>query len=340
MQPWARRGVQAALVTGGMLAVGTGVASDLEGSESRGAQPPRVPHADDDAVSFGGFEGPSPQAGRDPSTTQPIFERLAGIVDPLRDVLADIGQAGEIPGRHRLAPPAPARMELAGWVMDTAQPGICDHPGAAAQSPDGDVPFGTPSEGFHRSLSWTGAVTAVSGDDRVPLDRALVVPTDDPATFASFDEPDSIVELWEGVVGNGTPVDLVVPEAIDLTVARIAEPPSEVYTVPRDVVDSALSTVFAPAPAPREFIPLTVPGEFQEQANEVPKLSDLVDLAQWESALHRAAPGDSTVPLFEGMPAGSAAGSRITVALEGSPMSSPPPNPLTSTAPLPPLMRA
>jgi hypothetical protein len=300
MQPWARRGVQAALVTGGMLAVGTGVASNLRASEGRAPQQARSPHAGGDALSFGG----------DSSATQPIFGRLAG--------------------RHRLTRQAPRERQLAGWVIDTAQPGVCDHPGVEPDSAGGDMQVGTPSEGFHRSLSWTGAV---SGGDRSPLDRALVVPSDDPATVTSFDEPDGIMELREELLGHGALADLVTPEAVDLTVGRLAEPPSAVYTIPRELVQSALSTVFEPQPPPHEFVPLMVPGEFQERANEVPSFS--LDRL---TTPYRPYFEDKTVPLFD--PIADTGAARIVAALGGSPMPGPPPNPLTSTAPLTTLIRA
>jgi hypothetical protein len=314
MQPWARRGVPAALATGGMLAMGTGVASTAGTSQGRVPQPTRVPHDGDDAPSFGDFH--------DSDMTQPLFGRQSGLLD--RD----------IPGRHRRTGRTPQRMALAGWVIDTARAEDGDPTGADRRSSHGDEDIGTPSEGFYRSLSWTGAVGAVSGADRLPSNRALVVPSDDPATVTGFDEPDSIEELWDGLLGGGAPTDMVLPDAIDLTVGSLADPPSVVYTVPRALVDSALSTMLAPQPPPREFIPLTIPGEFQQRANEVPhvNLDRLV--------MHRPGLEDKTVPLF-----GTAAGgttrpaSKIAAALGGA-MSAPPPNPLTSSAPVTTLIRA
>lgn len=317
MQPWARRGVPAALVTGGMLAMGTGVASTVGTSQSRVPQPTRVPHDGDDTPSFGDFH--------DSDMTQPLFGRQSGLLD--RD----------IPGRHRRTGRTPQRMQLAGWVIDTAWPEGGDCPGADPRSSNGDEDFGTPSEGFYRSLSWTGAVGAAGDADRLPSNRALVVPSDDPATVAGFDEPDSIGELRDGLLGGGTPTDLVLPDAMDLTVGSLAEPPSVVYTVPRALVDSALSTVLAPQPPPREFIPLTVPGEFQQRANEVPHVNfDRLVLQ------HRPGLEDKTVPLFgtaAGAPTDTRPASKIAAALGGS-MSGPPPNPLTSRAPVTTLIRA
>lgn len=317
MQPWARHRVQGTLITGGMAAGRTGIASHRTMSAASAAQPARVPHARDDRSSFG-----------DLGTTQPIFGCLSGFLDPPRERVCEPGLPGGIAGRHRSARRTPARMELAGWVIDVAQPGIRGHGGS--RTTDGDVPFGTPSEGFHRSLSWTGAVGC---DDRVPVDRGLVAPTDDPATVNGFDEPGSIMELWEGLLGSGVPEDLVTLDAVDLTVGSIPEPPFEVYTVPPELVKAALSTVFAPQPPPHEFIPLTVPGEFQQRVNEVSSLNLDLLTTQYGSYLD-----DKTVPLFATM--ADTGASKIVAALGGSPMSGPPPNPLTSTAPLTSLIRA
>lgn len=316
MQPWARRGCHPALVTGGMRAAGPGVASNLTSSQDRRSRPTRVPFASDDALDFGGFPADL-FSGGPASGAAPALRRLSGTLDPMREMLPRAEQAEEVTGRHRLAP-TPRRMELAGWVIDTGQPGV---PGADPRSSGGNpAEIGTPSEGFHRSLSWTGAVGTGAMTDRLPVERALVVPTDDPAVVTSFGDAGSIVELWEGRVGHGTSevAGLVVPDAVDLTAGTVAEPPSNVYTVPRELVDATLSTDIAPPPRRHEFLPLTVPGEYQERANEVPKLSDLVDGDRLTtSAVPRHPdPEETTVPLF-----GGSAPNKITAALGDSPAS-------------------
>lgn len=288
MQPWARHGYRAAVLTGGM--------------------PATTPWVGEDTASHGEFVGDLCTAGSAQSTSR----QLSGTLDARPDLA----------GRHRRKPPRrPGRGALAGWIIDTGRPGVADEP-----------VIGSPSEGFHRSLSWTGAVDAAGRDEEFPPHGALVVPLDDPAVVTGFDEAGSIMELWEGLVGQELrPADagpsevghdesgptefrpseaaasetgVVAPEDVNLTAGTLATPPSEVYTVPCELVDAVLTTAFRPLPPRQDFLPLTLPGDYQERAHEVPRLAS-VDYVhrpppRWPDAPRGWEADDSTVPLFGG----------------------------------------
>lgn len=330
MQPWARRGFPAALVTGGMLAAGPGLVTAAKPPADRAVRP--TPQTGGDALGFDEFVGDLFSDG----AQRPTFRRLSGTLDPRPELLPNAVREQEIPGRHRRESPESGRMELAGWIIDTGRPGVADEPGADPRSRSANTEIGSPSEGFHRSLSWTGAVGASTRDEERPLDRALVVPIDDPAVVTGFGDADSIVELWEGLVGHdvGTtdagPNDagpseiassepdvpgLVALDAVDLTAGVLAAPPSDVYTVPFELVDAVLTTVFAPPPPRDEFLPLTVPGDYQERADEVPKLSDLDYVhrppPRWREVPRQRYADDPTVPLFGGRRAGPSLTERL-----------------------------
>lgn len=99
MQTWARRGMQAALVTGGMLAAGTGVASASENCPERPTSPlePLTPAeaAGDGTPSRSGlcFAGELfPEGRQGESGSQPVQGvSLAGTVDPVNDLLDQVG---------------------------------------------------------------------------------------------------------------------------------------------------------------------------------------------------------------------------------------------------------
>ncbi|GAA2822164.1 hypothetical protein [Saccharopolyspora taberi] len=236
MQTWAKRGMHAALVTGGMLAVGTGVASATETCPDRPAPPlgesllPAIDGLGEDApqrrACFAGelFPEEPPHGGGvtynrpvvdQRSAHPPVRTSMSGTIDPVRDLLPAVEDAHtrEIPvvrDQHWITSPEQPRMELAGWVADTDEP---REPAAdrsdvlfGPAAPERQVPVGTPAQGFHRSLSWGGPIGSVIGAPDQAVFRTgpspdvaheLVTPAGDPARAEGFDHADGIVELWQ-----------------------------------------------------------------------------------------------------------------------------------------------
>lgn len=192
MQPWARRSFQAALVTGGVLAAGTGVASAAQTGPDR-AGSPDLDQAD--GTQHSGFAGDLFTEASTPVKT------LTGQLDPVRDVLPYVenDQTREMPaltqqgwiaprsavkprsgqprsgqtgsGQHAAADPDARTVRFrvdGGRGMTTvplrrglhaqhAQPRSASRGRHAAPSSDASA-SGTPADGFHRSLSWRGPI--------------------------------------------------------------------------------------------------------------------------------------------------------------------------------------
>ncbi|MGW1682131.1 hypothetical protein [Saccharopolyspora sp. NPDC002376] len=305
MQTWAKRGVQAALVTGGMLAVGSGVASADQACPERPTSPLGEPV---NALGQLGADGRCLSDDLFPENAQvnvPLVESraahqvtaLAGTLDPVRDLLPVVenDMTQEMPAlRDWHTEPAPteqsaAPLHLAGWIADPADARPLEHAGLPPF--DGNRPV-TPAEGFHRSLSWAGPIGEVIRGGAHALDEGtfrsgpvldvpanLLTPHDDLVYFDGFGPADGIVDLWQGVL---TPPrgGLLDAKQVDLTSAELPGFRNELHTVPGDVLSAALSAI-APQPTPRgEFVPLDVPGELQAKANELLDLSGLPPLLQ------------------------------------------------------------
>lgn len=270
MQTWAKRGMQAALVTGGMLAAGTGVASASEDCPERpnpfgGAKLTPLEAVGDGTPRASGpcYSGELfPESVARHGTGRPATT-ITGTIDPVRDLLpavensltqqipriredgptpdgvADVSSSA--PTERLWIPPEEVEqvanrirtLELAGWVADTANPGgsttddagsitpVPGHPTAAVGLLSRDEgfrgrhaaqrQFGTPADGYHRSLRWSGPIGSVvdttadtvgagareaSGEALPP---ALVRPTIDPAVVEGFDRAVSLISLWESV---------------------------------------------------------------------------------------------------------------------------------------------
>ena len=322
MQTWAKRGMQAALVTGGMLAVGTGVASATETCPDRPAPPlgesllPAIDGFGEDApqhrACFAGELFPEePGSDGQPvtynrpvvdprSSEPPVHTTMSGTIDPVRDLLPAVEDAHtrEIPvirDQHWITPPLhEPRMELAGWVADTDAPrGFGgERPNVLfGQTAPEPKPVGTPAQGFHRSLSWAGPIGDVIQGGAGALHEGafrtgaspdvaheLVIPAGDPARAEGFQHADGIVELWQEARERHqvlAPPLLAPEESVDLTAAEIPGRQVDIVGIPERLLVDALSTE-PPAPTARqEIVPLSVPGEHQAQAAEVPPLFDL-----------------------------------------------------------------
>ncbi|QUH05641.1 hypothetical protein HUO13_37025 [Saccharopolyspora erythraea] len=380
MQTWAKRGVQAALVTGGMLAAGTGVASAAETCPDRPASslgesllPPAIDGFGEDTprhqACFAGELFPDESASSDTVVyNRPLVDHrsadartttMLGTLDPLRDVVAALDEAPtqEMPiigAPHWVSAQQPVRrMELAGWVADTADARAVDTQGGqsnvlfgllptGAQPERGGGPVGTPAEGFHRSLSWTGPIGDVvqsgahhlqegafrpgAGQD---VAHELVIPTSDPAVVEHFERADGIVELWQEARerSHALAAPLVEPEEeLDLTSAELPGADQHLIDVPHRLVEDSLE-VLPPAPAAssKEIIPLTVPGRHQEAAADVPSLPPmaLLSLAPHGATPRSGDPVEAPLPALGELHAlgggstSAPAVSRITDALAG-----------------------
>lgn len=311
-------------------------------------------------------EKPAPARRAKHSLATPVVT-MTGTIDLARDLLPAVEDAmtHEIPvitEQHWIPPqatparsPEPSRvLELAGWVANPENADASEGTGWQVAEPA----IGTPAEGFHRSLSWVGPIGAVVEDERgdlvshVPTRRA-----DEPATLETpvlsanpeladeSDQPEGIVALWEGALGRAATPEaaevvtsevaypLVSPETVDLTSGRLYGPAFTVHTVPRSVTGWALATAPLPHQARQhEFVPLQVPGEYQEKAHEVPNLSELVllDGARLPSAIAPSGAVETSKPTLGDL--GTADGgpvtipniSRIAHALEGKRVSTTP----------------
>jgi hypothetical protein len=337
MQTWAKRGVQAALVTGGMLAVGTGVATASGTCPERPTPPlgesvipPVLDEPGDDTVPadrcFAGelipeSSGTQYNAPLVDSRTSHSVTALTGTLDPVHDLLPAVENelTQEIPAlrdENWHTEPQTVPLHLAGWVADPAYarplntvPGL---------PPTGGHRPVTPAEGFHRSLSWSGPIGDVFEEGSNAVDEGafragaivdvpadLVIPHDDLVYFDGFTPANGIVELWEDALSRSQGLamsrsqGLVTPEQADLTSAEVPGLHSQVHGVPREVVARAL-TVVAPEPTPRaDFMPLEVPGEYQMKANEVPDLSGLtlIGLSRAPGTVQRSEPQGVGAPV-------------------------------------------
>lgn len=341
MQTWAKRGVQAALVTGGMLAVGSGVAS-------AGDAPQRP-------MPFGQTVFP-PNYG---TTTSELFPEGAQYNRPVVDERAGPALAGRLDVERDLIPAVENEMtrelpalrfldsplQLAGWVADPNAAKPLD----LGRSAHGQPPV-TPSEGFQRSLSWAGPIGEVVQHEAANAD--LVIPHDDLVYFDGFGQADGIVDLWDQALVGKDDSDLLAFDSIDLTDAELPGFRDRLHTVPPLVLANALS-IMPVEPSPRaEFVPLHVPGEDQAKANEVPPLGGLspAELGEIVGTSVRGGPGVSA-PLpglgqlnaLDGGHTSVPAPSRINAALDeqprtgGSPLLSTLPDVKDATTPMPAL---
>ncbi|RCW47195.1 hypothetical protein DFQ14_101541 [Halopolyspora algeriensis] len=230
-------------------------------------------------------------------------------------------------------------LTLAGWITDSPQSGdarageltpASGHPCAALGIlPHNDTRgrhareavSGTPSEGFHRSLSWSGSIGNVVTNGRgtssgatvgspasTGTSAALVVPSGDPTVVEGIRQPGSIVALWEDTLGRmklpgrlSSPA--VVPARdVELTSGRLGGG-AELLTVPHSLLSAALSsTPDTREPAEQNSDSLEIPGLWQEQATEVPNLSGLVPFEALPSP-GAAAHGGAELPEVEVSPA-------------------------------------
>ncbi|GAA2334760.1 hypothetical protein GCM10009854_08170 [Saccharopolyspora halophila] len=353
MQTWAKRGVQAALVTGGMLAVGSGVAS--AGESPQRPMPQGAPAPGQAGTAPNGDQLTGELFPADAQYNRPVIDErsepaLAGRLDVERDLMPSVENemTRELPALRFLDSP----LQLAGWVAD---------PGAAkpldlGRSAHGQPPV-TPSEGFQRSLSWAGPIGEVVQREETAAD--LVIPHDDLVYFDGFGQADGIVDLWDPLVKQDeAPLigqeesDVLAFDSVDLTDAELPGFRDRLHAVPPLVLANALS-IIPVEPTPRaEFVPLHVPGEDQAKATEVPPLDGLTapELAKIVGTSVRGGPGVSA-PLpglgqlnaLDGGHTSVPAPSRINAALDeqpgtgGSPLLGQMPDVRDATTPMPAL---
>ncbi|TDC87548.1 hypothetical protein E1161_25620 [Saccharopolyspora aridisoli] len=301
MQTWAKRGVQTALVTGGMLAVGTGVASAGDASQQRPMPLGEsvFPPALDDTAPLGRcLAGDLFADGAQHNS--PVVGSRRGQLDESANELTR-----EIPALRFQDSP----LKLAGWAADPSEATPLD----LRRSPQGSAPT-TPAEGFHRSLSWSAPIGDVVRDSG-PQTAELVIPHDDLVYFDGFAPANGIMELYEGALASREEAPagtggLLATDSVDLTSADVGGLRSDLRTVPPLVLSAALAEPPAPPAAPVEFVPLHVPGERQAPVTEVPPLSglSLLELSKVPGTVQRGGPGLSApIPPTP---------SRITAALE------------------------
>ncbi|MBA8827685.1 hypothetical protein FHX42_005090 [Saccharopolyspora lacisalsi] len=318
MQTWAKRGVRAALVTGGMLAAGSGVASASEDCPDRPAPPlgettfPQGADVLDDGtprrngLCFAGELFPTDTPRNNPAPGKHTVAALTGPIDPVTEVIPVVDDVltQEIPrvpeqpttGRHRSTDPETTEIPVIDPEPTTERAPRPD-PSETTSGPPAssgrhalEAESGSPAEGFHRSSNSSDAIGDVVHDTRgaivVPTIRdheaPLVVPAVDPATVDGFaaESTQSIVELWKSSLGKTVPAPagepLLSPRTVDLTSAGL--PAKKLHTVPRELLDSAVSTVPAARREAQEFLPLHVPGDMQHQVTEIPNPSEAAEL--------------------------------------------------------------
>lgn len=325
MQTWARRGFQAALVTGGVLAAGSAVASATQTGPGRAG--PDLDHSGDGTPRH--FAG-----DLFTDVTAPVTA-LAGHLDPVRDVLPHVEDAPtrEMPalteqgwvaprrsvqpvgGQHAAPDPDARTVQFrvdGGRATRTVplrrgQHGLHAQPRAAGRGRHAaPASGGSPSDGFPRSLSWHGPIGGVLQDQ---AQQGLLAPVHELATAQDDPAQNSSAQTSPVLpVVDARPVPalggLIAPEAVDLTSGRLA-PTTTTRTVPHDVV--ARAATHRPRPVqPAETVPLQVPGEHQERATDVPAITGAL-LAD-PPAGQVARPAPEPEPL-----------SRITGALLGEP---------------------
>ena len=201
---------------------------------------------------------------------------------------------------------------------------------------------GTPAEGFPRSLSWNGRIGTVRKE--VPPDQTfggivdpgagLVQPSEDPAVAPAFEPADGIVALWQGALGRtpaATPAGgpapaptiaeggLLSPESVDLASGELPKTNSRRHLVPGGLLSAALSPIARPPHPKADVLPVQLPGDHQEQVDELPDVSRGIALT--------ADPGSEIPGIYAPLPGledlaalgrqVSAPLSRITEALDG-----------------------
>ncbi len=321
MQTWARRGVHAALVTGGMLAVGSGVASAAD-------------HHDTDVLAGGGVDDGTPQSsgtwfsgelfpeelddaptGRHHLITSEQ-RRTPAVEDALTQELPAISEHQWFtpdPSAPRV--PAEVRpLELAGWVAETPQ----EQRAGTASSDE----LGSPAEGFHRSMGWAGPLGNVvaepppadpSETTEIPVVRSAAAPLLVPET-----DLDQVAPLAAPSGADAPAPALLATNTEDLTDGRLDGLVAELHTVPNAMLTSALATEpVGTAPQTSEYVPLHVPGEHQEQATDVPNLTRTL-VRQDESGVEAPLPAVGDLHAFNGGETTLPSPSRISEALEGN----------------------
>lgn len=342
MQTWAKRGVRAALVTGGVLAVGTTMAA------AEGTSP--ADRSGDGPTGNGGFgahdrwsttergdsglsaldvdDARAPRAGGEPSLAHPRsgadgrYRALVftGRIDPVRDLLPAIEHDAtqEIPALREQSwlPPRAHRapeLQLAGWVADPATARPAPGPGRHSRQP-GERRHGmrTPSEGFHRSLSWAGPIGEIIRNEHGrPVDPVVETAneliTPDPAVLG---QEDGLLALWQRTgeqapaaervaePAAGQPADLLFEPAaeqppaglldasVDLTSGALAGPSYRLHTVPGSLLQVALDER-PHEPVRHESVPLQLPGDDQLAAHEPPTLREPITAEPTPSAAPR-----------------------------------------------------
>jgi hypothetical protein len=197
MQPWAKRGVSAALVTGGMFAVGSGVASTADACPDRPTSPwGEWAVAPSDAIDDGTptRSGPYlagelfPERAAIPNrrakhALRQSVTSFTGTLDPVRDLLPAVedSMTQEMPvlTEQHWFPPTPPRspehlFDPAPHVDSAPRVSPAPHPHSApvqlagwvAEAAGAGQSVGTPAEGYQRSLSWTGPLGAALQRER------------------------------------------------------------------------------------------------------------------------------------------------------------------------------
>ncbi|QGK71875.1 hypothetical protein GIY23_22345 [Allosaccharopolyspora coralli] len=321
MQTWARRGVHAALVTGGMLAVGSGVASAAD-------------HHDTDMLPWGAADDGSPRSSGTWFSGELFPERFDDAPtgrhhlitpDQRRMPAAQEALTHEIPAitDHQWFTPDPSAprvpaavhpLELAGWVAEIPQED------RAGISPGDEL--GSPAEGFHRSMGWAGPLGDVvaeppAADPSETTEIPVVRPAGTPLVVPDT-ELDRIAAL-PAPAGAGEPAAaLLTTNTEDLTDGRLDGLLAELHTVPNALLTSALTTEPVGAvPQNSEFVPLHVPGEHQEQATDVPTLTRAL-VTQERPGVEAPVPGLGDLHALDGGATTLPSPDRISEALEGN----------------------
>jgi hypothetical protein len=175
MQTWARRSLQAALITGGSLMLGTGIASaDEDVNPDRPASPldPQVEfpvRVHDDAIGAPAGGQEFPRAGRDALaggavTTGTLVAKAAPVISRFQSVVAS-----RVPGFGR------TRSKSADPFDGNKVTPHAIGPAEFAGDAGGDTHVNATSaeEGVHHSLMWTDDAGDVLGGNVVDLDWAL-----------------------------------------------------------------------------------------------------------------------------------------------------------------------
>lgn len=322
MQTWARRGVQAALVTGGVLAVGSGVST---AGETRTDQPTTPLGELPPDFGTGGYGwhgtrftgelftgetggrhgepagGPSAPPRRSSAEPRAVLDE-----EPTEEipVLREQHWLDPQPKHAKREPVAQVRsLHLAGWVADI-QPGR-----HAADAPA----LGTPAEGFHRSLSWSGPIGEVVTAGRpakspahrgAPRQEGLLAPEPGFTGFTGFAGAEEPAGERKSASGGAQP--LLLAEDVDLTSAEVPSLRSKLIPVPDEALRAALREISREFPE-NKTDPLEIPGEHHLAVTELPELPVPLGLVREASG---------TGPPMEAF--GDARTSRIATALLGT----------------------